>query len=99
VRRLLADHHVLIEPVHDADYTHEPGPDGLTRPGPTRIYHPNLGWVRGVGELEEDIKVGDLVIFVGWKQYQIPTRSYADRRIDWYVQHEDDIEVILEDWD
>lgn len=93
--RKLEPHHVLIEPVHDPEIE-----KGVRVPGQTRIYHPNLGYVRGLPDiLDEALRIGDLVIYVGWKQRQVAVGPVQDRRLDWYIQHEDDIELVLEDWD
>jgi len=56
------------------------------------------GWVKEIGELEENISVGDLVIFVGWKERNIEMTQYMGWSDDLYTLHEDDVEAVLEDW-
>ena len=90
----LLPHHVLIEPFEDDE------PEGSLILNAQRESHVQYGWVLDTADdLEEDIPVGALVIFIGWKEAGIPPRHYAPWKEHLYTLHEDDIDLVLEDWD
>ena len=93
VQRILP-HHVLIEPIPDDE---EIG--SIYVPRTMRQMHVQRGWVTRVSDiLEEDIRPDDLVVFVGWKELRAPARQYGQWEDDLYSLHEDDIELVIEDW-
>ena len=91
-------HKLFVEPIYDRQWQGWNGPLPLYLPEHHVDKNSSYGWVRAVGELDEDIQVGDLVVFVSWKQriaHLDPTEYYKERL---YVLHEDDIELIVTDW-
>lgn len=86
-------HLVKLQPIRDPCQV---GP--VLIPDQSREVHVQAAWVVETGELEEDLKPGDLVVFVGWKQRQAPVRQYAPWESDYYFLHEDDIELVIEEW-
>jgi len=83
----------MIEPIQD-----EEGYDSVHIPEQTREAHVQCGWIIDTGVCEEALSKGDLVVFVGWKQKNVPQSQYAHWRDDLYVLHEDDIEMVIEEW-
>ena len=90
----LLPHHILVRPVQDDEPEHSYVMDAL------REAHTQCGWVLEVAEgLEENIQVGELVIFVGWKQRNVHIKPWIQNQENTlYNLHEDDIEAVLEDW-
>ena len=84
-------HLVLIEPISTLET--EP-----LRTETSDQAYTNSGWVRAVGALEEDVRVGDMVVFVGYKERNIELDQYRNWGDDLYTMHEDDIEAVVEDW-
>lgn len=72
--------------------------EALLTPDTSDQAYTQSGWVQAVGLLEEHIEVGDLVIFVGYKERNIELTQYMNWSRDLYTLHEDDIEAVLEDW-
>ena len=92
---MMPPHLVMIEPIQD-DKTYGAA---VRIPDQTREAHVQCGWVVDTGMCEEQLGAGDLVVFVGWKQKNVPQHQYSHWRDDLYVMHEDDIEMVIEDWD
>ena len=93
-RGRILPHHVIIEPIPDDE---ELG--SLYIPDTMRQMHVQRGWVKYISDiLEEDLSPDDLVVFVGWKERRVPARQYAQWEDDLYSLHEDDIELVVEDW-
>lgn len=91
---MIPPHLVLIEPIQDDEsYGRE-----INIPDQAREAFVQCGWVTDLGVCEEQIKPGDLVTFVGWKQKNVTQSQYAHWRHDKYVLHEDDIELVIEEW-
>lgn len=89
----LLPHHVRVEPIPDIEST-----GGITIPEHSVQAHAQRGWVLEVSEtLEEHIEIGDLVIFVGWKETRI-RKSDQQPHLDDYSMHEDDIELVVASW-
>lgn len=90
----LPPHLVLIQPVRDPEES-----EGVYIPPAHKEAHVQLGWVLGVPKyLEENISVGDLVVWSAYKQKQAPMRQYTHWKGDNYWLHEDDILLVIEDW-
>lgn len=85
-------HLLLIEPIQDEETV------GVDIPDQLREAHVQLGWVIDTGWLEEAVEPDDLVVFVGWKEKMVPQSDYAHWRDDWFILHEDDIELVIEEW-
>ena len=85
-------HLILIEPISSQET------DTVLTPDTSDQVYVQSGWVKEIGELEENISVGDLVIFVGWKERNIEMTQYMGWSDDLYTLHEDDVEAVLEDW-
>jgi len=92
-RRILP-HHLIVKPIPDEEKV-----GSIVIPETLRQMHVQRGWVTDVSDiLEEDIYVDDLVVFVGWKESRMPRRQYDQWEHDLYSMHEDDIELVVEDW-
>ena len=90
----LLDHHVLVEPIQD-DLESE----GIILPDQTAQFHVSRGWVLEVSDvLEESIAPGDFIVFQGWKEARAPTRQYEQQHENLYSLHEDDIDLVVEEW-
>lgn len=84
---------IVVEPIQDQDL------DLIVIPDTNREAHVQCGWVLAVGDIHENLEEGDLVVFVGWKEKGIPQREYAPWRSEHYALHEDDIELVIEEWE
>lgn len=89
----LRKHHVLIRPANDKDSSWS----YLTPDIGYRAYV-HSGYVEAVGKVEEDIKVGDFVTFTGWQEERLREVQFAPWTGDKYTLHEDDIDLVVEDW-
>lgn len=91
----LPPHLVYIEPIQDRPA----GDSTVETPAEARRAYVNLGWVIAVPkELEENLSEGDLVVFQPWAGKNLPTKQYHSYRTHYYVVHEDDCILVLEDW-
>ncbi len=86
-------HMVVLEPIQDPDL------DAVKLPETLRECHVQCGWVVAIGPLcDEQLEENDLIVFVGWKQKGIYQNQYEPWRSEHYALHEDDIELVIEEW-
>lgn len=84
---------VVVEPIQDPDLEHVALPDAM------RECHVQCGWIIATGpDCVEQLEPDDLVVFVGWKEKGIYQQQYEPWRSEHYALHEDDIELVIEDW-
>lgn len=89
------DHVFLVNPIRNRDESL----GGLYVPEHVKDAHVQMGWIEATPDrYEENLSVGDLVVWVGYKQRQAPERQYEHWKKDMYWIHEDDILLVIEDW-